>query len=754
MSRPKHSIHQRSATRRLIIEMLEERRLLATVGIDLNQVLQTVSTDMLGTNVTYWQWELSSSQMQQMVRDSGMKLFRMPGGSGSNYNLHFNNPPPYNGYNTAPMIAKFIENVGGDGMVTINYGTGSPQEAAAYLSYLNAQPSDTTAIGMGQQWNDTTRVWVMKDWKTAGYWASLRAAAPLGTDDGLNFLRISHSAPFNFTYFEVGNEDFATWEYDKHNLGGTASASSTVGSGQTADMAFDENTATKWVGNWTSSPNYPWLMYQFPNNDLRAVRWYTITSSADIATNPGRAPKSWQFQGSNNGTTWITLDTRTNQANTTNATAWNYQTTNTTPYKYYRLNITANNGDANYVEIGDFKLQAADPDTYTTFAKTFSDLAHQIDPSVKVGIDTNQPMQWNMPDLNWVDDCLAMGLQKNFVPDFLSDHTYVTGQSDSNLLLHTINDPNFKGYQNVPADWAGKAAWYRSKLNANLGTTLAAGVELMETEFNCDLGTKQSTSLVSGLWMADAIGGLMQTEFTAALQWDLTNGYNAMTADPNYYGWREGSDNGMISTGTNAPPTSGPYIPYPVYFTEQLWSKIVQNGSQIVSVNSSDPNLTTYAIREQDGTVGLMVINKSLNSDLSGTFYFTGFTPNTSATYWQYGRAEDTAQSQSSNGSAALSTGIAPLLVDGSSFEYSFPSYSMTVIILSPGIPLTQPPQAPSNLIAAELSSGRINLSWTDNGNSETMFKIERSPNGSHGLDADRQGGRQRHHLQQHRPQS
>jgi hypothetical protein len=62
------------------------------------------------------------------------------------------------------------------------------------------------------------------------------------------------------------------------------------------------------------------------------------------------------MQGSNDGTTWSTLDTQTNQ------TAWAvfesrlFTVTGSAAYRYYRLNITANNGDATYTEVAELYL--------------------------------------------------------------------------------------------------------------------------------------------------------------------------------------------------------------------------------------------------------------------------------------------------------------------------------------------------------------------------------------------------------------
>src|SRR5204863_1934760 len=66
------------------------------------------------------------------------------------------------------------------------------------------------SIGAGGAWETV-------DWKSVGYWASLRASSPLVSDDGLNFLRINHPSAFSgLKYWEIGNEEYGNWEIDHH----------------------------------------------------------------------------------------------------------------------------------------------------------------------------------------------------------------------------------------------------------------------------------------------------------------------------------------------------------------------------------------------------------------------------------------------------------------------------------------------------------------------------------------------------------
>ena len=200
------------------LESLEVRDLLAAVSVNVGQVVRAVNPQLLGVNTVWYDTNENTPQTEQMVAAAGLNFFRLPGGSSTDNNFHFNAPPTYNGEGTIPSMASFVASMNGQAVVTLDYGSGSPQEAAAELAYLNAPVGATTPIGDGQEWNSQSNSWQTVNWQNAGYWASLRAASPLAVDDGLNFLRLGRTAPFNFSDFEVGNEEYGGWETDHHTV--------------------------------------------------------------------------------------------------------------------------------------------------------------------------------------------------------------------------------------------------------------------------------------------------------------------------------------------------------------------------------------------------------------------------------------------------------------------------------------------------------------------------------------------------------
>jgi Cellulose binding domain len=112
---------------------------------------------------------------------------------------------------------------------------------------------------------------------------------------------------------------------------------------------------------------------------------------------------------------------------------------------------------------------------------------------------------------------------------------------------------------------------------------------------------------------------------------------------------------------------------------------------------------------------------------LTGQFQIANFVPASQATVWQYGEAQDTAQSQTSNGASALANSTATLTVNGSTFSYTFPAYSMTVLDLgkapsgNDGPVITSPASAnPSPVIG---TTTNLSVSATDpSGNSSLTF--------------------------------
>src|SRR5882762_5199578 len=100
---------------------------------------------------------------------------------------------------------------------------------------------------------------------------------------------------------------------------------------------------------YANGGNIGWLACYFGGPAKTVVR-YDLTSANDV---PGRDPRNWQFQGSQNGTTWTTLDSRTGETFASRFLTRQYSFSNTNPYAYYRLNVTSNNGDANGLQLAE-----------------------------------------------------------------------------------------------------------------------------------------------------------------------------------------------------------------------------------------------------------------------------------------------------------------------------------------------------------------------------------------------------------------
>ena len=183
-----------------------------TINADLP--VRTADARWFGLNAAMWDSYFDTPQTASLLNELGTRIIRLPGGSLSDEYHWVLDKTGTNAWRWVTSLANFIHiitnaSVNAQAIVTVNYGTGTPQEAAAWVAYCNALTTDTVSLGVDA--NGT-------NWQTAGYWASLRAAAPLGIDDGVNFLRISRTSPLGFRYWEIGNECYGGWETDNNSV--------------------------------------------------------------------------------------------------------------------------------------------------------------------------------------------------------------------------------------------------------------------------------------------------------------------------------------------------------------------------------------------------------------------------------------------------------------------------------------------------------------------------------------------------------
>lgn len=241
--------------------------------------------------------------------------------------------------------------------VQITGGDGSaPSVIPAAPATLYAAPGDGAVPLRWQQSFGATSYTVMRATSSGGPYSAI--ASDL-TDGSYTDASVTNGTTYYYTVVAANAagtsasspEDSATPAHPLVNVatGGSANDSS---NNATASSAFDQNSASQWWHTVSTG----WLRYDLGHTEI--VQRYTVISSGDLI---GRDPKDWQFQASNDGIAWTTLDTQSNQAYSLRYQMKTFTVASPAAYRYYRLNITANNGDPGFLGLSEFGLFAARP---------------------------------------------------------------------------------------------------------------------------------------------------------------------------------------------------------------------------------------------------------------------------------------------------------------------------------------------------------------------------------------------------------
>ena len=136
---------------------------LVHISVNAAQTLRAADARWFGLNTAVWDGYFDTSYTSNALAEIGTRILRFPGGSLSDEYHWATGTTLTNTWTWATSFNNFVHiatNAGAQGMITVNYGTGTPPEAAAWVRHANVT---------------------------------------------------NHYA---FKYWEVGNENYGTWETD------------------------------------------------------------------------------------------------------------------------------------------------------------------------------------------------------------------------------------------------------------------------------------------------------------------------------------------------------------------------------------------------------------------------------------------------------------------------------------------------------------------------------------------------------------
>lgn len=140
-------------------------------------------------------------------------------------------------------------------------------------------------------------------------------------------------------------------------------------------------------------------------------------------------------------------------------------------------------------------------------------------------------------------------------------------------------------------------------------------------------GEATPDSFYNGIWWADVLGRLITQKLEVV----------------SYFSFQSVGSMGAFGLLER-------YEVRPTYYVYQLYQHF---GTELISSQSSDPDVRIYAARRADGALTLMVINLGPDEKTKG-LQFSGFTPGDKAEVWRF----DVEHNAEQIGSADVSTGI------------------------------------------------------------------------------------------------
>jgi len=337
-------------------------------------------------------------------------------------------------------------------------------------------------------------------------------------------------------------------------------------------------------------------------------------------------------------------------------------------------------GDGTYGATWEFNNNPHTSAAYANNVVTYSKAMKAVDPSILIGAVLTAPGNWPDGVTNsaspqpWNQTVLSTACASI---DLAIVHWYPQNpgnESDASLLSDT-------------SQIAGMVSTVRSELNQYCGTH-ASAVQILVTETNSVSSNpgKQTVSVVNALYEDDNYMSWLENGVANVDWWTLHNGPVAGNTSSSLFGTAQYGDYGVLANGSCTSSGSGicepaANTPFPAYYGLQMLNYLGGAGDTMVSASSNQTLIAAHAVKQANGNLAVLLINKDPSNSYTVSFGLNGYTAQPGATMYTYG----------ANSSSITTTTVNPPPV-GSPLSVSLAPYSLATVVLQPGSGVTPTP--------------------------------------------------------------
>ena len=325
------------------------------------------------------------------------------------------------------------------------------------------------------------------------------------------------------------------------------------------------------------------------------------------------------------------------------------------------------------------------PTTYADNVLQFARAMKAVDPTIKIGAVLSLPG-------NWPTDLVASGDSKDWNQTVLS----IAGSAIDFVIVHWYQENTSvpAGMLTEPALVAGELKQLRQEINQYAGPHgPGIGITLSELNSKVDEDTQPTA-----LFGADTVMTALENGAFNVDWWDTHSFASAIATAPD--GATDYGDTGIFSSascfgGTCEPPVN---TPFPAYYSLAMLSKLGLPGDTMVRAGTDQQLVSAHAVRNANGDLRVMLINKNPASSYQVSLHYAGYTPAAATpTVYTYG------DKASAITSAAQGTPTSQIL----------PPYSIETVVLQPQAGTLSSVSAPRAPTASTITPTRATISWT-----------------------------------------